>query len=524
MVAAEPVAGPVTFTYRADGRRVRKERPAGVRRFRYDLERLLEELDDGGELEQQYTSTLEEWGELISEYDGAETLYRQYDALGTTDALLDEDEAVTDRYAHRAFGAAASHAGTSATPLTFVAAQHDYRDAELDLYLAGARHYDPAAGRWLSEDPIRLAGNDHNLYRYVRNNPVNDVDPSGERVDPDFDEERGLIIWRVYSDAPQEGHRVGGRFRGTKTIPAGTLLGTVTVNQRSFFRGNRETPPATTSYRTTYPPRLEEMKALAQTEAKNRNQNQRVFYSVEYWYEEDRRPARPRDPRIMATYESPAEMGPERKQHFEIQNGYPPEARAVQSAPAAAEPDTAAYHREPPRMRPTDQAMEWIDSLGVPLTPGAAHHQINPNETRSRQIIAERMIAACYDELADQLESIIFSLGLAGLGLGVGAALQIRVVRNGMMHIRSAGGKVWRLSKATVDRIRRRLTRAKGRGTVTDDELIDAVRGAIETRASTAAPHSARAAAAGSGGAGPYAPVRGWKSSQTGHTGSSAAN
>ncbi len=74
--------------------------PARARRFRYDLKRLLEydlkrlleELDGAGELERQYTSTLEERGELISEYDGAETRYRQYDALGTTDALLDEDD------------------------------------------------------------------------------------------------------------------------------------------------------------------------------------------------------------------------------------------------------------------------------------------------------------------------------------------------------------------------------------------------------------------------------------------------
>ena len=48
MVAAEPVAGPVTFTYRADGRRVRKETSVDVRRFRYDLKRLLEHLNRGG--------------------------------------------------------------------------------------------------------------------------------------------------------------------------------------------------------------------------------------------------------------------------------------------------------------------------------------------------------------------------------------------------------------------------------------------------------------------------------------------
>ena len=35
-------------------------------------------------------------------------------------------------------------------------------------------------GRFLSEDPVAFGGLDTNLYRYVRNNPVNHVDPSGK--------------------------------------------------------------------------------------------------------------------------------------------------------------------------------------------------------------------------------------------------------------------------------------------------------------------------------------------------------
>ena len=37
----------------------------------------------------------------------------------------------------------------------------------------------PAIGRWMQEDPIRLDGGDANLYRDVQNNPTNLVDPSG---------------------------------------------------------------------------------------------------------------------------------------------------------------------------------------------------------------------------------------------------------------------------------------------------------------------------------------------------------
>ncbi len=179
LVVAEPVAGLVTLTYRADGRRVQKETPSESKHFIYDLNRLLQETDDAGDPLHEYSSTLAEWGDLISEYDGTDTLYHQYDALGSTDALLDDSETATASYAHRAFGLEAAHSGTAESSFTFVGAQNYYRDPELELYFAGARYYDPAAGRWVSADPIGFAAGDENLFRYVGNNPVNKVDASG---------------------------------------------------------------------------------------------------------------------------------------------------------------------------------------------------------------------------------------------------------------------------------------------------------------------------------------------------------
>ncbi|NEZ56031.1 RHS repeat protein [Adonisia turfae] len=54
------------------------------------------------------------------------------------------------------------------------------RDEATGLMYYRARYYDPAVGRFLSEDPLGFNAGDANLYRYVFNSPTNYTDPSGE--------------------------------------------------------------------------------------------------------------------------------------------------------------------------------------------------------------------------------------------------------------------------------------------------------------------------------------------------------
>ena len=42
-----------------------------------------------------------------------------------------------------------------------------------------ARYYNPATGRFISQDPTGFAAGDVDLYRYVGNSPTTEVDPTG---------------------------------------------------------------------------------------------------------------------------------------------------------------------------------------------------------------------------------------------------------------------------------------------------------------------------------------------------------
>lgn len=52
-------------------------------------------------------------------------------------------------------------------------------DTTTGLYNDGARWYDAAVGRFVTQDPIGFAGGDANLYRYVGNSPTNFTIPRG---------------------------------------------------------------------------------------------------------------------------------------------------------------------------------------------------------------------------------------------------------------------------------------------------------------------------------------------------------
>jgi len=74
------------------------------------------------------------------------------------------------------FGSMLSDTNPGFQPFGFAGGLYD-RDTGFVRF--GARNYDAETGRWTRKDPIGFMSRDVNLYAYVANDPVNNVDPSG---------------------------------------------------------------------------------------------------------------------------------------------------------------------------------------------------------------------------------------------------------------------------------------------------------------------------------------------------------
>ncbi|GIW94110.1 MAG: hypothetical protein KatS3mg110_2151 [Pirellulaceae bacterium] len=99
------------------------------------------------------------------------------DHLGTVRDLIDSSGNVVNHLRYEAFGRITSE--TNAAVDFLFAFTGRERDEESGLFYYRARYYDPAVGRFISEDPLGFAAGDGNLSRYVENLPTGLSDPTG---------------------------------------------------------------------------------------------------------------------------------------------------------------------------------------------------------------------------------------------------------------------------------------------------------------------------------------------------------
>jgi RHS repeat-associated protein len=101
--------------------------------------------------------------------------YFAADHLGSIAEVTDGTASLSARYSFDPWG---SRTLTSGTDLTGVGYTGHRWHSNASGWLTQYRFFDPAMGRWASEDPLGLEQGP-NLYAYVVNNPLNTVDPDG---------------------------------------------------------------------------------------------------------------------------------------------------------------------------------------------------------------------------------------------------------------------------------------------------------------------------------------------------------
>lgn len=104
-----------------------------------------------------------------------QTYHVHVDHLGTPKALTDASGQVAWKADYSPFGKANI---TSQGPTFNLRFPGQYFDAETGLHYNWRRYYDPNTGRYITSDPIGLAGG-INTYTYALSNPVIYTDPTG---------------------------------------------------------------------------------------------------------------------------------------------------------------------------------------------------------------------------------------------------------------------------------------------------------------------------------------------------------
>jgi RHS repeat-associated protein len=171
----------LTFAYDALGRRVAKTVAGLTERYVHDGDQVIEDIDgSSGNLKAEYGWT-PGVDRLMYVRTPSWTAAAFADPIiGSIRGLAQADLGTTyKQYAAPFWGQVGVDTGFI---MRFRLAGAEY-DQDSRLYYNRARYYDPQLGRFLSEDPVGLAGG-INMYVYAGDDPVDATDPSGTEMRP----------------------------------------------------------------------------------------------------------------------------------------------------------------------------------------------------------------------------------------------------------------------------------------------------------------------------------------------------
>lgn len=191
-----PDATRVSMSYNSDSRRVTKQSASETVKFVWDpvADAYLSELNVSNATQVVYTQAPKQFGGVISQRRATTSNWYHTDSLGSTRALTNASQVVSDTYLYDAWGNPLTSTGTTVNPFRWVGNVGYYFDTATGLFYIRARTYQPKTARWtsidplfamlalsggLSRDPLGYRGSERDLYEYVSGNPSSSVDPFG---------------------------------------------------------------------------------------------------------------------------------------------------------------------------------------------------------------------------------------------------------------------------------------------------------------------------------------------------------
>jgi RHS repeat-associated protein len=164
-----------SYKYDPFGRRIEKNINETITKYLYDKEDIIAEYDGNNQLLSHYIHG-PGIDEPIAMVKNSQSYFYHLDGLGSVTGITDSNGSVIQRYDYDSFGNIVSMLDPNfKQPYTYTSREYD---EETGLYYYRTRYYNAKIGRFITEDPIGLAGG-INQFAYVGNNPVNWIDPWG---------------------------------------------------------------------------------------------------------------------------------------------------------------------------------------------------------------------------------------------------------------------------------------------------------------------------------------------------------
>ena len=154
------------YTYRPDGLRLTKTADGKTTGYIWDEGKIYAETNELFEIQTAYIYG----NERINSNNG---IYYLYNGHGDVTGLADTTGNITKTYNYDAFGVELTLDLEDVNPFRYCG---EYYDKETDSIYLRARYYNPALGRFTTEDPAK---DGLNWYVYCNNNPVMFTDPNG---------------------------------------------------------------------------------------------------------------------------------------------------------------------------------------------------------------------------------------------------------------------------------------------------------------------------------------------------------